>query len=136
MRKHLYLAVAITALLSLAGLAIAGTVYDRSSGTTAVATGIATITPEAKYAGVVLKKAWVEAAAATNVVATIYRVVSSGAYTQSVATVSCTTLTRGSGVPAQYAAVKAGEYFYVTTNIGAAGTNAVVLLDYEVQTHD
>jgi hypothetical protein len=83
-----------------------------------------------------LKKEWVEAAAATNVIATVYRVVESGAYTQSVATASCGTATTGSGVPTHYAGLKSGEYWYITALIGAAGTNAVVLLDYEVQTHD
>jgi len=136
MKKLFRISLIACAALAVAGLALAGQVYDRSSATTAAATGVATITPDAKYAGIELKKVWVEAAAATNVIATVYRVVDSGAYTQSVATVSCTTLTKGSGVPAQYAAIKSGEYFYITALIGSAGTNAVVLLDYEVQTHD
>jgi hypothetical protein len=133
MRKFIILLLAFAATLAVQ----AGQVYDRSKVTTAVATGIGVITPSADYAGIELKKVWVEGAAESNVVATVYRVVDSGAYTQSVATATvAANLYRGSGVPSQYAAIKSGEYFYITTLISSAGTNAVVILDYEVQTHD
>jgi hypothetical protein len=114
----------------------AGTVFDRSTNATAAATGICTITPPAKYAGMELKKVWVEDAAATNQSFTIYRVVEAGAYTQSVATVAITTATTGSGVPSQYAGLKSGEFWLVKSLGGIASSNAVVLIDYEVQTHD
>ena len=114
----------------------AGTVFDRSTNATAAATGICTITPPAKYAGLELKKVWVEDAAATNQSFTIYRVVEAGAYTQSVATVAITTATTGSGVPSQYAGLKSGEFWLVKSLGGIASSNAVVLIDYEVQTHD
>ena len=128
---------AVLSLLAIVLVASAGQVYDRSAATTtAAATGVITITPAFSYAGIELKKAWVEAAPATNVIATVYRVIDSGAYTQSVATVTCGTLTAGSGVPAQYAAIKSGEYFYITTAIATVGTNATVILDYEIQRHD
>jgi hypothetical protein len=132
MHKFLIILLAFAATFS----AQAGTVFDRSSGTTAAATGVATITPPAKYAGLELKKVWVEAAAATNQSFTIYRVVEAGAYTQSVATVAITTATTGSGVPSQYAGLKSGEYWLVKSLGGIASSNAVVQLDYEVQTHD
>ena len=132
MRKFIIILLAFAATFS----AQAGTVFDRSSGTTAAATGVATITPPAKYAGMELKKVWVEAAAATNQSFTIYRVVEAGAYTQSVATVAITTATTGSGVPSQYAGLKSGEFWLVRSLGGIASSNAVVQLDYEVQTHD
>jgi len=133
MSKHILRSTALLALLSLAGLAIAGTVYDRSRGTVSVSTGAVTITPSAKYAGVVLKKVWAEGAGATNCNLTVYRLIESGTVYQSVATVACGTATSGSGVPSHYAAIKSGESFYVTNSIV---TNVTVYLDYEVQTHD
>jgi hypothetical protein len=137
MKKLQSITMLVALLLVCAVFAQAGQVYDRSSVTTAAATGIGTITPTARYAGLELKKAWVEGAAESNVVATVYRVIDSGTVTQSVATVTCAAnLYKGSGVPSQYAAIKSGEYFYITALIGAAGTNATVYLDYEVQTHD
>jgi hypothetical protein len=132
MRKFIIILLAFAATFS----AQAGKVFDRSSGTTAAATGVATITPPAKYAGIELKKVWVEAAAATNQSFTIYRVVEAGAYTQSVATVAIAAATTGSGVPAQYAGLKSGEFWLVRSLGGIASSNAVVQLDYEVQTHD
>ena len=136
MKKFISTCLIAWAVLCVVGLALAGQVFDRSSGTTAAATGVITITPSADYAGIELKKAWVHGAAVTNGIATVYRVVESGAYTQSVATVTCGTATTGAGVPSQYAAIKSGEYFYITFLVGEAGTNATILLDYEVQTHD
>lgn len=137
MKKFISTCLIAWAVLCVVGLALAGQVYDRSKVTTAAATGIGTITPSAAYAGIELKKVWVEGAAASNCVATVYRVIDSGAYTQSVATVTVAAdLYAGSGVPSQYAAIKSGEYFYITTLISSVGTNAVVMIDYEVQTHD
>lgn len=132
MHKFIIILLAFAATFS----AQAGTVFDRSTNATAAATGIATITPPAKYAGMELKKVWVEKAAATNQSFTVYRVVEAGAYTQSVATVAIAAATTGSGVPAQYAGLKSGEYWLVKSLGGIASSNAVVLLDYEVQTHD
>jgi hypothetical protein len=128
----------ILCILAFAGasLAQAGTVFDRSTNTTAAATGICTITPQATYAGFELKKVWVEAAAATNQSFTVYRVIQAGAYTQSVCTVAIAAATTGSGVPTHYAGLKSGEFWYVTSLGGIASSNAVVIIDYEVQTHD
>jgi hypothetical protein len=132
MRKFIIILLAFAATFS----AQAGKVFDRGTNATAAATGICTITPAAKYAAFELKKVWVEAAAATNQSFTVYRVIQAGAYTQSVATVAITTATTGSGVPAQYAGLKSGEYWLVKSLGGIASSNAVVQLDYEVQTHD
>jgi hypothetical protein len=128
----------ILALLALvtAYAAQAGTVYDRSTNTTAAATGICTITPSASYAGLELKKVWIERAAATNQSFTVYRVIQAGAYTQSVCTVAIAAATTGSGVPTHYAGLKSGEYWLVKSLGGIASSNAVVIIDYEVQTHD
>ncbi len=113
----------------------AGKVYDRSSGS--IAAGVTTITPSARYAGLELKKAWVEGVTATNVAATVYRVIESGTVTQSVATVACGAATSGSGVPSHYAGIKAGEYWRITSTLGGTNvTSGTIYLDYEVQTHD
>lgn len=133
MHKHPIRLAAVLALLALAGAAIAGTVYDRTSGTVSKSTASCTITPPAKYAGVVLKKVWASGAGVTNCNLTVYRVIESGTVNQEVCTVACGAATSGSGVPAQYAALKSGEYFFVTNSVT---TNMTVYVDYEVQTHD
>jgi hypothetical protein len=131
--KRFHLILAAVACLLVAGLAIAGVVYDRQTGTISTSTATLTVTPPAKYAGVVLKKVWMSGAPVTNCNLIVYRWIDSDTVIQEVARVEAGTALYGAGVPAQYAAIKSGESFYVTNTVL---TNATVWIDYEVQTHD
>ena len=115
-----------------AGLAVAGTVYDRDSVTMGV-TGAARWTNEVSYASLQLARVWVESDLyATNVV-TVKRVglTDSGTFTQAVGSVICSA---GAGSTATFTAsyLKFGDKLDFSS---FTSTNGVVIIEYIVQQH-
>jgi len=120
----------IAAVGLMAGIVIAGQVYDRAEVDSNI-DGVAAWTNTVQYAAVKLTRVWVlDAVVATDVV-TIVRTTASGEYTQAVGSV---TAASGVGSTASFTATYLAPNDVLTLT-GANTTNYEVQIEYEVQQH-
>jgi len=126
------LAIAVVALLAI--VAIAGSVYDRTTNTIPVA-GVATWTNKVDNGNLVLKRIWVESGAATNQTVAVVRITSDSAYTQTVGSVVLAANTSESTASFTASYLKYGDKLRFTSTGGTANTGGVAIIEYEVQQH-
>lgn len=120
----------IAAIGLMAGIVLAGQVYDRAEVESNI-DGVAGWTNTVQYAAVKLARVWVlDAVVATDVV-TIVRTTASGEYTQAVGSVTAAT---GVGSTATFTAAYLAPNDVLTLT-GANTTNFEVQIEYEVQQH-
>jgi len=118
----------ICALVAMAGIAVAGSVYDRATVSTDV-NGLGSYEYDAPYRAIKLTRIWTVAALASNDVA-VKRVTADGLYTQVVGTVIGPVGGNISSFSAGYL-LPGDSLTFVTT----PGTATVFQIEYEVQTH-
>jgi hypothetical protein len=131
MTRKLIQGMVIAAVSALAIVAIAGSVYDRTTATLSTTAGTATFTNKVDNGNLILKRIWVERALYATDTVTVTRVTSDAAYTQAVGSVTCTA---NAGSTASFTAtyLKYGDQLKF---VSGTGTGAVAVIEYEVQQH-
>jgi len=116
-------------LVAVALVALAGSVYDRTTATLGTATGTVTWTNTQKYAAVELKRIWIEGDLVAADTVTVYRVTSDNAYTQACASV---TVAASDGNSASFTAayLKYGDKLPFSSGIA---TGSTAMIEYIVQ---
>jgi hypothetical protein len=124
----------IAALAMLAGVAIAGQVYDRATATVPTA-GTVIWTNNSDYAAIELKRIWLENASATNQSVAVTRISADNAYTQTVGTVAIAAATSGSTASFTAAYLANGDKLRFVSTGGIAATGGVAMIDFINQKH-
>ena len=131
MRRLFNLAIVGAIAICFAMVALAGSVYDRTTATLSTTAGTATYTNTLDNANLILKRIWIERALYAGDTVTVTRVTSGGTYTQAVGTVTCTS---SSGSTPTFTAtyMKYGDMLkFLSSNT----TGSVAIIEYEVQQH-
>ena len=128
--KKLITIVLAVAVLSLIGIAHAGSVYDRTT-VTIPAAGSATWTNQKDYSALKLVRIWQVAATASNDIA-VTRISADSVYTQTVGTVTGAATVPNSTATFTAAYLGVGDKL---SFVSTPGTGGVVMLEYEVQQH-
>ena len=132
-RLTLTLAVMLT-LAAIALPALAGRLADRRSATLPATDGVALIEDFVPvYTSAELRRASIVGASQAIITAKVYRVMtlSSGVVTQEVASVT-TSSNVGTAAPAVHTPLLRGDVLRVAIDSHGAGTNAAVILDYDI----
>ena len=132
-RMQTALVIAIIAMMG-SLVALAGSVYDRTTNGIPVS-GTSTYTNKFDNGNLLLKRIWLESAAATNQTVVISRITSDNTYTQTVGSMALglATTTNTASFIASY--LKYGDMLKFTSTGGAANTGGVAIIEYEVQQH-
>jgi len=127
-------ALLVIAIMSIVGVAIAGQVYGRASTALAATTGNGTWTNTQQYAGVVLKRIWIESclAAANTVTVTRTATIGGVAYSQAVGTVGFASGNGSSTATFTAAHLAPGDILHFTS---AVSTGSTAVIEFEVQQH-
>jgi hypothetical protein len=123
--------IAFGACLLVAGIALAGQVYDRATEALSTTAGSATWTNSTKYAAISLKRIWIERGLAAANTVTVSRVTSDGVYTQSVGSI---TVAANVGSTASFTAAYLAQSDMLVFS-STQGTGSVAIIEYEVQKH-
>ena len=115
-------------------VALAGSVYDRTTNGIPVS-GTSTYTNKFDNGNLLLKRIWLESAAATNQTVAISRVTSDNTYTQTVGSVAIAAATSGSTASFTASYLKYGDMLKFASTGGIASTGGVAIIEYEVQQH-
>ena len=122
----------VVAALVCVSLAIAGSVYERSTVTISTTLGTATwVNDDLPYSAVKLVRIWVEKDLIAINTVTVTRVTSDGVYTQSVGSV-VTAANAGSTASFTATYLKPNDYLLFSSTVA---TGATAIVEYEVQQH-
>ncbi len=132
-RMQTALVIAIIAMMG-SLVALAGSVYDRTTNGIPVS-GTAVFTNKFDNGNLLLKRIWLESAAATNQTVAITRITSDNTYTQTVGSVAIGAATSGSTASFTASYLKYGDMLKFTSTGGIASTGGVAIIEYEVQQH-